>query len=589
MNASAINNVSEESLFISADEDTPPPVEIPSDIASTLEADFPGRSIDYEDALDDQADIRESVEINALNADNYSSLALIKHLANHSFLRCSCDDDHIKPSSTTDDTQNRSNQSLAELTAAWNSAIPLEYQGTESLLNRSKGVQREETPLQDFSNINFEDLLATPRNHTRCPTQQLSIAKSDISNHPELRIERTFDVDSLMLQITSLEAIRTKISISYSPPYHSTLSHTTHYHQDIKNKWHTLTDFKNICFGNINQGVNIYIIFPNLLVKQGPHSTNALTEKEQKTWIEKILIPAVQNAVPHEICQRHPTTFQDSTSRNNMKGTNARRNGTQDIRHDIPYQYLKKLWKYIADNCSKHSTTDIEIKDDAFRDPIIHISQHGTKDHERHQSPATILRQRKRNLEEWLDLSFLDETNSYFDLGNENVPDMHGTPMTLLWKSGCAQNWTTQFECPSGGRKMQTSFYPWMHTRDAGGCEFELRPSNKWFAAGLAHAKTYNVVWDITSGFDKGPFSNQLFEFLGLDQKTLEDVLTRSKLEGLERRGVSIEAIVKMLRYTTNRLRISLESKVGKNFGIRGEERLRFNILDKVIEETSRE
>jgi hypothetical protein len=472
---------------------------------------------------------------------------------------------------------------MSELTAAWYSAVPEEFRYESSLLQRSNGLKREDPALQDFNHIRYEYLLKPPSNHALQSQLhgQLSIAKTDSYDLASLSITRVYDIDSSIFLLKSLEAIKSSINIAYTPPHQRTLTHTVHFPIYMEKKHIELHKLKNTYLGSLHQkaGCEIHIFFPRMPTSKS-RGINTLNKIEQTSWVDDILIPAVTKTIPQDIIARHPTTYEDGITRNNSRAANNRSRRAEDARYDIPMEYLGALWGAIIEGCKNYRTKSSRIEDSAFRNPLLLLSLHGTKMHLRKDSLAMLLEFSAIHLETFLDMMFVDKLNSYQDIGIEDIPAYEGTPMTLLRRSSCIKHWIRQFECPRNGKRIRGYWYNWALTRDAATGEFECRPSNSWFKAGLSHAKAYNINKELFSGFDNStPFAHPAFEFIGVDAKTLEDVLQRCKWQGFDRRGVSLESITYMLRKTTRRLRTALNDKTKVNFGIRQEYRIRVSKL----------
>jgi hypothetical protein len=546
-----------------------------------LETEYPFQSINYEDIDEDEEDINlsnDEMDISALP----SARQLLKHIFQHASIGCPCGNDHIEPD--YDNNGKGVNQSLSELTTAWYSAVPNSFGYEQSLLERSNGVFRDDTELQDFNNIQFENFLAPPPQSTKSQTQlhrQLCIAKSDQFDLSDLQVFRVFDIDSSIFYLLSLEAIKSSINIAYCAPHHKTFVHNTHFPIRIGSSYKEFHKLKNVCFGAIHQkaGCVLHIFFPNLSLS-GSKGVNTLTKDESSVWINTILVPAIKKSIPVDIQARHPSTFLDAITRNASRAGNKKTPSIEDVRYDIPAEHLGDLWQAINQRCRNFHTTTPSIPDNAFHNPILLLSLHGTKSHIRDQSLTTLLERNFTQIEALLDFAFVDTQNSYQDIGIEDVPNYEDSPITLLRKTSCIKHWIQQFACPHGGRRIKEYQYNWALTRDAGSGEFECRPSNTWYVAGLAHAKAYNINKEVFSGFNNSsPFTHPAFEFIGLDTKTLVDVLQRCKWEGFERRGVTLENIIHMLRSTTERLRTTLNDKMDKNFGVRQEYRIRVSVL----------
>ena len=80
------------------------------------------------------------------------------------------------------------------------------------------------------------------------------------------------------------------------------------------------------------------------------------------------------------------------------------------------------------------------------------------------------------------------------------------------------------------------------------------------------------------------PFDNPIFEYAGLDNSTLQDVLQRSKWGGGEQKRITSQDIAKKLDKTIRRVYIALRDGSERSFGVRQEYRIRVSTLRKIWE-----
>ena len=478
---------------------------------------------------------------------------------------------------------------MAELSLAWFENIPEDFKGKDSLLRRDSKLKRDDPRLRDFERVGFEQFLSSP-------PARLSIAKSELAQLQQTgEPSRSYDIDSTMIVLKSLEACRSAISIAYNAPHVKTLTNTLHFPVRLDGeggiKSLTLHKLKNVCFGSLTEhkGFNIHIFFPHM--RHGNSGVNTLNLSERTVWIDKIIIPALEKTLTTCVLQHHPSSFKEVQTKGLAKSETGHHNNPHaaptDLRYDVPSANLGKVWDEINKNCAMYQAIDSNVPDNAFHEPIILLSMHNSKLMSKESSLLQTLERNQRYLEDFLDLSFVDKNNSYQDLGFEDIPMDNVTPITLLWKTGCIKHWMSKFENSTAGKRIQAYEYNWALTRDAGNGEFECRPSNNYFKAGLAHGKAYSINKEMSSTIPKGytPFDNPIFEYAGLDEDTLKDVMQRSKWNGKERRDITINDIRQKIHQTVCRLRVALTDGYQKYFGVRQEYRIRINTLEQFLYE----
>ncbi|KAL8741484.1 MAG: hypothetical protein Q9190_005916 [Brigantiaea leucoxantha] len=591
-----------ESLFV------PPAPNIPSILS--LGVDQPYQPIHADTSSSEEGDIsitqegddHESYEPNNLNDEEYSieeeetvanneessnisSTELFHHIFESGSICCPCHSNYVPKTKRNDNEPDI--LSMTELSAAWFKDLPKEFTGAQSILNRDSRLKREDPLLKDFQAIDFRPFVSVP-------PAQLSIAKSELPSLYPYRIIRTYDIDSSIFVLSSLQACRSTIEVAYNPPHFKTLTHTLRFtvrlSHDRKYKSGEIHKLKNICFASLadHKGYTVHIFFPHMHV--GVKGINTLNSAQKTAWVDNILIPAMKEVLPKDILHHHPASCADAVAKSLAKSeSGAAQRVPTELRYDVPEQYLGRLWENIEQNCSLYQTTDSTVPDNAFYEPILLLSMHNSKIRTRYQSTSCVLEENFRHLTSILNFSYVDMENSYQDFGFEDTPECSSTAITFLRKAGCLGHWASNFEDPKTRKKIKVDQYNWALTKDAGAGEFQCRMSNAYFKAGLAHGKAYNVNKEMFSAIPAGylPFDNPILEFIGLNDDTLQEVIQRSKWNGKEQRKVSREIIMKKLRLATTRLRIALNDQQGTHFGTRQEYRIRVQVLKDFFEETT--
>ncbi|KAI8649677.1 hypothetical protein NCS55_01468400 [Fusarium keratoplasticum] len=148
-------------------------------------------------------------------------------------------------------------------------------------------------------------------------------------------IERTWDVDSIISWASCL-SINRGLYISYHPPASRNFGSSVHvFHQ--KDPLHLVPHFR---LGN---------------GRQSPQFGD-----ERRTWIDRLLLPAVRHICPPDIIQHHPRSFDDveSNAYSRQRETcGGKVQGKMDMHHYLPQEYLQAIWEHMAQETKKPEMT----------------------------------------------------------------------------------------------------------------------------------------------------------------------------------------------------------------------------------------
>jgi hypothetical protein len=219
-------------------------------------------------------------------------------------MQCSCP---LTPASSPsagnngDDNQSgdsdEDSTSLRELTDVFESKLP-----ALSTMLRPSDTASTAYPQSYFSRC--EKLLAQP------PPRPLSLRKDERALVQQLqqpiKIERTWDIDSVWLGVKALEAIRPEhtFKLSFLPPFGRNISGN----QVIRPHGLDLGRTRNIYLGSVtgmDVGLSIFVLFPETSMPSGPRPgrkrsriRTALSLERQKDLVDGAILPAVREAVP---------------------------------------------------------------------------------------------------------------------------------------------------------------------------------------------------------------------------------------------------------------------------------------------------
>lgn len=131
------------------------------------------------------------------------------------------------------------------------------------------------------------------------------------------------DVDALIIPITSLGAHKQGLDLIFYPKFTKTVSKS----------WHTPVAAQKIvpreckhlrsARGTSVAEFDTYIFFPNAPLKpkvkgvgaEGNQHRYCLTDREQRAWIDEILLPAIREIYHEDVLQHIPWTFDEAADR----------------------------------------------------------------------------------------------------------------------------------------------------------------------------------------------------------------------------------------------------------------------------------
>ncbi|KAJ6437033.1 hypothetical protein O9K51_10330 [Purpureocillium lavendulum] len=397
------------------------------------------------------------------------------------------------------------------------------------------------------------------------PPGQLSLERSDCRlPTAESAIERAWDIDSIWIGPTSLEAIRPEnnsFRLSFVPPYMRALAgeHIIQPHGiDLGHTRHTF-------LGSVNAGglhISAFLFFPKTndgRKRMKPRgSTKAelspylLSLRRQKELVDQAILPAVRRALPALYQQEMPATFDIANAKaksyQERPGTN-RWNASDEsrkvhLRYTIPGPYLGAFWRELEERCNQ---IRIEVARGGdgfpyFQNLKLHFQVHDTKNVFARPTVALSLDAFVESVMESLDPAHLDFRSCWVDIGFRDMPSARpdaegrGRPVTLLWKRACMQEFHRQICDASPDMRPEPEYYRSYHMRDIGGYTSKARgagangprPSNpgnpSCAKVGVVHSKAYNCNKELFSVM----FSDyKLFGAPSLSALALDDDMVR--------------------------------------------------------------
>ena len=78
--------------------------------------------------------------------------------------------------------------------------------------------------------------------------------------------------------------------------------------------------------GHTAQGYGwpVHIFFPNMNYCHGSHDTLHLTDAQQQTWVNAILLPSLRNSCPEDVVHHHSWLFEEARLKARSRSESAR-------------------------------------------------------------------------------------------------------------------------------------------------------------------------------------------------------------------------------------------------------------------------
>jgi hypothetical protein len=558
-----------------------------SGIAPLQESAFTSIDVDiFNRALEDPSSDFDQETLSDVGIDDtLGPIELLEHILRVSTVMCQHEPIEAEPNNEDSFPEATSLPlSMSQLAAAWNEGIPsyFELKENDSLLHRSN-LSLNCNAIRNFEGYNLTSAVIQPPG-------RLSFTESETKLLDT--VQRTFDLDSFVLILDSLDAVLSNINMVYFNNYFDIVRHTLHTTIIHPSNSETTTPLllhkhKNVYLGNFfveSMQFNIHIFFPNMKVINNETCFNS---EQTRLWLEEILIPSVQQAIPDPSSSRHPNSYESARAHvESWKETVANPEASKNSRptYPIPKVEIPTLWEAIKEHCLQFQSDDASVHNKDFENYIVMVSKHGGKAFTATPSINDTISDGHHWMKKHFNLLAVDLTNSYVDIGIEDTmtpnPTTSARPTTFLHRKCCLQEWIKQHHDTETTSRLKSNFYNWALTEEAGSAEFECTSTNKFHRAGLVHGKSYNIVKELFQSPVRGhqPFSHPLLDFCGLDQNNIDHILDLVKEHNKKRSNKTIDRkhVVDNIARTKGRLGYVLNSPY-KNWGVRQEYRIRLN------------
>jgi hypothetical protein len=417
----------------------------------------------------------------------------------------------------------------------------------------------------DFRDINFEQALFATRQ-----TARLSMALSEVADADAVPICHAYDVDSTMLSLKSLAALRGAMHMSYYPLYFTSLREPLRF--DLQTDGQPVHKMKNILLGEPISGpkdMRINVFFPFLPLRGTEEQY--LSKLEFQHWVDGVLTPSVGAVAPPDVLQHHPHAWAAAYAQSQTRREANIGSRSQNLanKYTVPADLLGPLWDEIVRRGDRYEVAGEPV----FRRPMLLAYQHGSKLAYRASTRRRAVRMYMDGFLAAFDPAFVGPA-AYIDIGKELVAADCTRALTLLWKTPCVEHFAHRLRAVAGalghtgGQPSTWDQYAWTLTGEAASVQFTIG-KNRLKEAGLAHGQIYNS--------DKNIFSTQIRKFGPFGNPALERVGMADEGHLHQKRDRHLtpyaDVVGSMLR-VSNRVAAGLQAAERASYGVRQEMRV---------------
>lgn len=405
------------------------------------------------------------------------------------------------------------------------------------------------------------------------PPAALSLSLSEIPLQKEgPRIERSWDVDSIWLGATSLQAIRPdndSFRLSFLPPYTRSVAGD----QIIQPHGIDLGHTRHTYLGSFVAGpipMDVFLFFPNTndgrpvkprraRQKRSVASPYTLSLDRQKDLVEGAILPAARSSLSGLYQQELPPTFdiahakamsfQETPSTDQWHAEDRSR--ARHLQYTIPGERLGAFWRELEARCNQiRIPTAGGTREFAyFQHPKLLFQTHDTKNRLVRPTLTHSLDLFVDRVQRSMNPSFLDFRSCWLDIGFRDMPgpytnneDGRERHVTLLWKKSCLEHFHSQIADASSAMQLEPEYFRTFHLRDAATYTSRARavsgrvprpsdPGNpNCSKLGVVRAKSYDCDKERFSvlSSEYRPFSAPALAAMALNDSMLKDLFAAS-------------------------------------------------------------
>ena len=407
------------------------------------------------------------------------------------------------------------------------------------------------------------------------PSLNLALSEEEFIQSGRTHIlSRVFDVDSVLFSPASLAVFRNDVEYSFAPPF----SRGKQSNQRIHIPGVQMTQHKCILICQ-DARWSCIAFFPSMPLEyddaQGRTiraQTQHLDDYALQTWTDQVVLPAFDIICDNSRRGDYPGSFKEIKNKAYANSETLKTEGRYnpaDLRIPVAAPLLGPLWDQIL-RLSENITGTL-LPPDAFKNPVLFISNHNLKQSSLRSYSFTTTRQRfMEDYNTRWNQDYIVRNLFWLDHGQEIYSNQPGT--TLLRKSKCTTSWAENFT-NTGGSAIRTTHYPWALT-EAGSTTVELKKDNPFYIAGVVDGKVYNKIKEQFSTPFKGhtPFQESLFELLSYCEISIRQ-LARGRATGNLPLSNNRQWILKQWQRVKDRISAILIESQQRSFGIRQEVR----------------
>lgn len=426
-------------------------------------------------------------------------------------------------------------------------------------------------------------------------------------NEPELVLCRQWDIDSIWLGATGLQAIRppNNFRLSFLPSLALNLSCD----QVIQPHGLDLAKTRHIKFGTFNTHsvhFSVFLFFPCAAPDSTSATRNALSLERQKDLYDHIIIPAACEAISDPCRQEIPRTYDiayaKSRSFQEKPGNNRWRpddvNRAVHLQYTIPAEDLPLFWTLVVRKADEFQlTTKSGETVPYFKGPRLLFQSHDLKNTFGKETLNASLDDFESSVLQALDPVHLDIHSCWIDIGARDYvasDPPHSTarqgPFTVLWKSQCHSHLHEQISRIAPESHSDAVKFQKFLLRDIGDYQVKAKRTRATNPGhpderrpGVIRAKAYSCHKELFSVMfsDYEIFGSGFLPLLALSEGMLSDLSAnnRGRRQASNTTQIRRGALLKAWEANKRHLRATSNTTALANYGIRKEMTFRLDVI----------
>lgn len=429
------------------------------------------------------------------------------------------------------------NNSKYSTAAAWVQAYILEEPVCNMCSGNTKGDGESDLSLREMTTF-FQDLgvpnALVGSNPATTDYQPWEEALSGGVARPKLNLSKShqpdvdritrFDVDAVVVEVSSLEALR-GFRFSYYPRSNRNLRKPIHmwFHGRRLDRCHYIR------FGEAiyTQDIELFIVFPRMpFVKE-----TFLTKEQHALWINEVVLPALRSRLLPTLMQHFPATWAIGTSKMRAKHNEHRTpdvGGTNAIHYPVKETFVPGLWEAMLGRLSDPRLV-------IFRGMFIVLQTYGTKLVWNDSCFSNLRTSVFTDLNKSMNRAYLVRQKTYFDIGKEMISK---SGRIYWWKTCYLQDWLASVDLKT---YVASRLYPVHSTRDAAAMTLALTQRH-FMHPHIVYAQWYSSYKELRDVGKVFPFTNLNIESVLIPTNLLQ---LWSKAGGAYGRSNLIEQLVR--------------------------------------------